>query len=197
MLKENGVHGLRPRRMIALLLVIVMVLGIFSVRLFQIQIVHGDDYANFEKNNNYLTYVPIAASRGEIVDCNQVPLVSNRTSYAVVLDYNYFPHGSSEEDFREQNECLLALTKILQQEEETWNDSLPISREEPYTFEEGRDSGVSRLKESLRMASYATAEQCIQRLVFRQRLRTRLPVTFQKPRCIASLKIAGNSPVWM
>ena len=165
MLKDNRGSQLRPRRMVALLLIIVMVLGIFSVRLFQIQIVQGDEYANFVKNTSYRTSVSVAASRGEIVDCNQVPLVSNRTSYAVVLDYNYFPHGTREEDYREQNECLLALTEILQKEEEQWNDTLPISAEAPYTFEEGRESGIARLKTSLRMASYATAEQCVQQMV--------------------------------
>lgn len=165
MLKDNRGSQLRPRRMMALLLIIVMVLGIFSVRLFQIQIVQGDEYANFVKNTSYRTSVSVAASRGEIVDCNQVPLVSNRTSYAVVLDYNYFPHGSSEEKYREQNECLLALTEILGKEEEQWNDTLPISVEAPYTFEEGRESGIARLKTSLRMASYATAEQCVQQMV--------------------------------
>lgn len=165
MLKDNRGSQLRPRRMVALLLIIVMVLGIFSVRLFQIQIVQGDEYANFVKNTSYRTSVSVAASRGEIVDCNQVPLVSNRTSYAVVLDYNYFPHGSSEEKYREQNECLLALTEILGKEDEQWNDTLPISVEAPYTFEEGRESGIARLKTSLRMASYATAEQCVQQMV--------------------------------
>lgn len=164
MLKEADRGELRPRRILALLLIIVIVLGIFSVRLFQIQIVQGDEYANFV-NNNYHTSIPVAASRGEIVDCNQVPLVSNRTSYAVVLDYNYFPHGSSEQDYRKQNECLLALTEILQLEGEQWNDSLPISKEAPYTFEEGRENGVARLKETLRLATYATAEQCLQQMV--------------------------------
>lgn len=165
MLKDNRGSQLRPRRMVALLLIIVTVLGIFSVRLFQIQIVQGDEYANFVKNKNYRTSVSVASSRGEIVDRNQVPLVSNRTSYAVVLDYNYFPHSKSEEGYREQNKCLLALTEILQKEEEQWNDTLPISAEAPYVFEEDRESGVAKLKSSLRMASYATAEQCIQQMV--------------------------------
>lgn len=168
MLKENAAVGIKPRRLLALLLVIVMVLGVFSVRLFQIQIVQGEDYAkaNLGSGDGYSTSVPVAAARGEIVDCNQVPLVVNRTSYAVVLDYNYFPHDSTEESIREQNECLLALTEILQIENEAWNDSLPISKDEPYAFEEGRESGVARLKEDyLRMAPYATAEECMRRMV--------------------------------
>lgn len=169
MLNESAKAELKPRRMLALLLIMALVLGIFSVRLFQIQIVQGEDYARLI-SKEYYTSVPIAASRGEIVDRNQVPLVSNRTSYAVVLDYNYFPHAVDEKDeesYREQNECLLALTELLKREDEQWKDTLPISNESPYTFEENRESAVDKLKGDgfLRMASYATAEQCMQRMV--------------------------------
>lgn len=164
MLNGSKDKGLNFRRMLALLLIMMIVLGIFSVRLFQIQIVQGEEYAQLA-SQGYRTTVSIAASRGEIVDCNQVPLVSNRTSYAVVLDYNYFPHGNSKEQRQKQNACLLALTHLLQQEEEQWNDSLPISLTVPYTFAEDREQGVARLKEHLRMASYATAEQCLKQMV--------------------------------
>lgn len=164
MLKNSRVDSVNFRRVFALLLIMAVVLGIFSVRLFQIQIVQGEDYAKLV-TAGYRTTVSVAASRGEIVDRNQVPLVSNRTSYAVVFDYNYFPHGSSEEKRREQNDCLLALTELLTKQEEQWNDSLPITLEEPYSFEEGRSSGEARLKTFLRMNSYATAEQCLDQMV--------------------------------
>ena len=112
MLREPNAGKLSFRRITALLLVIAMVLGIFSVRLFQIQIVQGEDYAKLA-DESYKTSISIAASRGEIVDCNQVPLVSNRTSYAVTLDYNYFPHGNSPEKLKEQNDCLMELVSLL------------------------------------------------------------------------------------
>lgn len=164
MLKTSRDGGLNFRRVLALLLIMVIVLGVFSVRLFQIQIVQGEDYAKLA-SQGYRTTVSVAASRGEIVDRNQVPLVSNRTSYAVIFDYNYFPHGSSEQKRNEQNTCLLALTKLLHEQQEPWNDSLPITAQQPFTFEDGRDGGVARLKDFLRMASYATAEQCLQQMV--------------------------------
>lgn len=164
MLKSSQSGGVNFRRLLALLLVMVIVLGIFSIRLFQIQIVQGEDYAKLS-SQGYRTIVSIAASRGEIVDRNQLPLVSNRTSYAVVLDYNYFPRGYNAEKRAEQNDCLLSLAKLLEEQEERWNDSLPITAGEPYAFEEGRTNGVARLKEFLRMASYATAEQCLQQMV--------------------------------
>ncbi len=164
MLREPNTPNLSLRRILALFLIIAVVLSIYSVRLFQIQIVQGEEYSKLA-DESYKTSVSIAASRGEIVDCNQIPLVSNRTSYAVILDYNYFPRGNSSEKLKEQNDCLLNLVKLMQTNKEEWNDSLPISKKSPYTFEEDRESGIQRLKDSLRMASYATAEQCLQQMV--------------------------------
>ncbi len=164
MLKEQGTHALSPRRLVALFLTMVVILGLFSVRLFQLQIVDGEAYAQ-RADAGSKTTIAIAASRGEILDANQIPLVSNRTSYAVTLDYNYFPHGSSDEAVKQQNDCLLALAALLQERQEAWHDSLPISRQAPYTFDEERENGVKRLKDYLRMADYATPEQCLAQMV--------------------------------
>ena len=169
MLERQQTNPLSPRRLLALLLVMVAILGIFSVRLFQLQIVDGEMYAQLADASSK-TSISIAASRGEILDRHQIPLVSNRTSYAVILDYNYFPHGSDEEGMRKQNDCLLSLVKLLQERQEDWNDSLPIGQKAPYTFEEGRESGVAKLKEYLRMASYATASQCMQQMIIQYAL---------------------------
>lgn len=164
MLNNPRPKGLSPRRIVALFSILILILSIYGVRLFQIQIVQGDMYAKLA-NESYKTAVPISASRGEILDCNQVPLVSNRTSYAVTLDYNYFPHGNTEEKQKAQNDCLLELVHLLQDGKEEWNDSLPITRKAPFTFEKDRESGIAKLKEYLRMASYATASQCLGQMV--------------------------------
>ena len=161
MLNSNGPVGrLSLRRALGLFVVMAVIFGIFSVRLFQVQVIQGDEYASLAKAGTKTT-ISISASRGEILDRNQIPMVSNRTSYAVVLDYNYFPHNS----LKEQNDCLLSLVKLLNTQEEGWNDSLPISDTAPYTFLEDRESGVVRLKNYLRMASYATADNCMSQLI--------------------------------
>ncbi len=157
-------RGLSRRRLLAVLLTLVVIIGVFSVRLFYLQIIEGDTYAQLA-DASYKTTISIAGSRGEIYDCNQVPLVSNRTSYAVVLDYNYFPRGTTEEQVKKQNDTLLSLARLLEEREEEWNDSLPISDSAPYTFLKDRETGVAALKKYLRMADYATAEQCLNQMV--------------------------------
>ncbi len=157
---EKPSDGLSARRLVALLALVAVIFGIFSVRLFQVQIIDGEEYASLATAGTKTT-ISIAASRGEILDRNQIPLVSNRTSYAVVLDYNYFPHG----DLKEQNDCLLLLVNQLLAQKEEWNDTLPISTTAPYSYLQDRESGVARLKNYLRMADYATADNCMQQMV--------------------------------
>ncbi len=164
MLRMNDKPTLSMRRVMALFVTLVVILGIFAVRLFQVQIVQGEMYASLADADTKTT-ISISASRGEIVDRNQIPLVSNRTSYAVTLDYNYFPHGTDEEGLAEKNACLLRLVALMQEQGETWNDALPISLNSPYVFMEEREADVERLKKELRMATYASAESCMQRLV--------------------------------
>lgn len=152
------------RRLIALLVSMAVIFSIFTVRLFQLQIVQGEQYAKLA-DASVKTRISIAASRGEILDCNQIPLVSNRTSYAVTLDYNYFPKQLSD-----QNQCLLSLLKLLLDQGESWNDTVPISVTSPYIFMEERENGVDRLKSYLRMAAYATADNCMAEMVKRYEL---------------------------
>lgn len=157
---DRPTGALSMRRVLALFVAIAVIFGIFSIRLFGVQIIDGEEYASLAEAGTKTT-ISIAASRGEILDRNQIPLVSNRTSYAVVLDYNYFPHT----DLKEQNDCLLSLIRLLQVQGEEWNDTLPISAQSPYTFLEERESGITRLKSYLRMASYATAENCMSHMI--------------------------------
>lgn len=160
--QESAVSG---RRLIALFAVMVIALGIYAVRLFQIQIIDGEYYVKAAFKNT-ATSVSIAAARGEILDRYMQPLAVNRTTYSVIFDYNYFPKGSyGEEQRAQQNEIILALTELLSAADETWNDTLPISTEEPYAFEADRDDSVTMLKSTLRMADYATAENCMDELV--------------------------------
>lgn len=166
LLHTNDKPTLSLRRVVALFVSMAVILGIFGIRLFQVQVVQGEMYASLADADTKTT-ISIAASRGEIVDRHQIPLVSNRTSYAVTLDYNYFPHGSSAEEEAEENACLLRLTTLLLEQGETWNDALPISDSAPYSFLEERERDVEKLKNELRMASYATAENCMTEMIER------------------------------
>ncbi len=159
--KPEGNHS---RRGFVLAVSIITAFAVFAVTLFRIQIVRGDYYAGLA-DTNVTTVISVSASRGEILDRNFLPVAINRTTYAIIFDYNYFPTGTGEEQQKEQNECLRRLVQLLTETGEKWNDTLPISDSAPYTFDEERESSVKRLKSDLRMASYATADNCMEEMI--------------------------------
>ena len=83
----------------------------------------------------------------------------------MLFDYNYFPRGTDDGQQKLQNDIILRLVTLLGEAEETWNDTLPITRKAPYAFEEERDASIAALKKNLNMADYATAEHCMKALV--------------------------------
>ncbi len=158
--KKQNTTPFSVRRLIALLSLFVSVFLMFAVRLYRIQISEHEFYREQARGGATLT-LPIAASRGEILDRDLTPLVVNATAYAVVFDYNYFPGGTGEEARARQNAVILALTDLLRERGETWNDTLPISETVPYHFLPERETSVAALKRTLRLADYATAENCM------------------------------------
>ncbi|MDD2417673.1 MAG: penicillin-binding transpeptidase domain-containing protein [Oscillospiraceae bacterium] len=168
-------HSLNKRRAVALALIIVFVFLAFSIRLFQIQIVEGEKYAEMAKRNEVIN-VTIQASRGEILDRYMTPMAINRTSFSVVFDKAFFPTGTSEEQQKLQNDIILSLTGLLSENDCDWNDTLPISDKIPYSFLEERQSSIKNLKSRITMAEYATAEQCMNQLVEQYSLEKYTPV---------------------
>ncbi len=155
----------KPSRRVAVLCVLVsLFVATYIIRLFQIQIVNGEKYATQVYSGNR-TKLPVAATRGEILDCNLTPLVVNQTSYTVTIDYNYFPRGDKPEIQQQQNEILLTLCDLLSAAGERWNDTLPLSETAPYTFVKGWESAADTLKTDLRLAIYATADNCMAALI--------------------------------
>lgn len=160
--REEAFNG---KRLTALFAVLAIIIGVYAIRLFQIQIVEGEYYTKAAFKNT-TTSVSIAAARGEILDRYMQPLAVNRTTYSVIFDYNYFPKGAYDEAERaRQNEIILELTALLEAAGESWNDTLPISRELPYTFEEEREDSIAMLRSTLRMADYATPANCMEELI--------------------------------
>jgi len=129
-------------------------------RLMKIQVVDSDTYVN--TNTSTLTYTQtISATRGEIVDSDGNAIIENKVGYCVTIEPDTFPN-----DYAEGNEVLLKVVSILDEEEEEWSTSLPISETEPYTFTEDEDSdAVTSLKENIGVNVYATAEDCMDKLI--------------------------------
>ncbi|MFA7060291.1 MAG: penicillin-binding protein 2 [Pedobacter sp.] len=72
------------RRIILLSFVVGAIFFLLLLRLWHLQILSADDYRSMSENNR-LRFVPVAASRGAIMDRNGKVLVSNRPSYSLAV----------------------------------------------------------------------------------------------------------------
>src|SRR6185369_3316895 len=72
------------RKILLFSFVVAAIFFVLILRLWHLQILSADDYRNMSENNR-LRFVPIAASRGAILDRNGKLLVSNRPSFSLAV----------------------------------------------------------------------------------------------------------------
>ncbi|MBR5976906.1 MAG: hypothetical protein IK046_03820 [Clostridia bacterium] len=183
------------RRNYILLGVFVLVCLFFIGTLLKIQILKRDQY----RNNTVSTYlVPVEAARGEILDRNGSPLVTNKQGNSLVFNYSFFPT-----DLKERDELILALINLCDEYEQDHIDNLPIILHDDgtYSFVEDEDDDdikdyIEWLKspEMLNLNSYATAENCMTALVKRYELQDYTPEEARKIAAVcAEMKHLGFS----
>lgn len=161
-IKENS------RPLICLLLVII-IFASFIVRLFDWQIIQGDFYREevATKANYRLTS---DATRGEIVDCNGVALVTNTTVYSVVIDKLYISGDLTV------NDVIIKLFEMFDQMDAKWIDTLPIvvDSKGAYQFISDENSAAAlealASSEMLDLSVYAPADDYMEALVERYEL---------------------------
>lgn len=128
-------------------------------RLVKLQIVAAEEESHTQIVESVYTQV-IPAVRGEIVDCNAEPIVSNKIGYSLIIEKAYFP-----EDHAAGNDMIIRVVNLLKDAGYDWNDTLPISKSKPYVFEKDRENDIAQMKKMLRLNQYATAENCIDKLI--------------------------------
>ena len=141
-----------------------LLLGVFSayaLRLFQWQIVDGQEYYDIA-NTTSSSYIKLTATRGEILDRNGNALAQNKTCYNIVFDDTLIDHDHL-------NDTILELIGILEETDTEWIDMLPIqlNSDGSYSFKENNDSEIEFLKSSsmLHVNQYATAQECMTQLI--------------------------------
>ena len=113
-------------RAIAMLLIFATILGLFSVRLYSIQLQGGGSIV--ADSDTYTTYYTVKASRGELRDRNGNIMVGNRASYDLV--FNNFVLTNSDKP----NDHLLRLVKMTQQLGVEYIENFPITLDRPYEY---------------------------------------------------------------
>ena len=138
-LQEEKKDSTTLRIVICVILLVVIFAG-FALRLFDWQIVHGEEYKELSKASTAHT-VESDATRGEILDVDGNPLAVNETAYNIVLNKVYV----SEDD--DLNLIIIDLINTLNECGESYLDELPISlMDGGFVFDEGSAGDVEYIE---------------------------------------------------
>ena len=145
-------------RSAACILLVLAVFAIYELRLVQWQLIEGEKFEEISLSNR-TDSIQIEAARGEILDRNGNVLAGNRSSYNIVYD-------ALDMDYSARNATILQVLDLLEERDEEWRDRLPIvlGEDGTYQYAEDSDSEIESLRETLSLAEYATAEDCMAEL---------------------------------
>lgn len=120
---------------------LVYIVGIIIlIKLFDLQIVHGEEYR--EQSNTRLTReTTLKAARGNVLDSSGNKLVSTSITYNVEI-------YKTKVDTKTLNDGLLLLAKTLEENNDTYIDQFPVTVN-PYSFKEGVNSETFKKSNSL------------------------------------------------
>ena len=137
-----------------ILTVIVYIIGIILlVQLFNLQIVHGEEY--LEKSSSRLTReTTILAARGNILDRNGNVIAGTVTKYSL----NIYKSKINNDTL---NNTILETVKVLEKNGDTYKDEFPV-KVNPIEFSIGKEKQTEWLK-SNKLKEDLTAEEVIQK----------------------------------
>ena len=107
-----------------LLGVFCLVLTLYGVKLFSLQIISG----NTNNTTTYTSYITVKASRGDILDRNGNKLVGNRASYNLVFNHYVIKSTTG------RNQYLYDLVKRCQELDLEYTDHFPVTKTRPFDY---------------------------------------------------------------
>ena len=145
----------RQIRNLVFVLVVVILSFACTIELLQIQIVDGEYYKD-QTANTYTANQTVQAARGQIFTKDGKVVNTNRLVYKIIVQKAFFKSGT-------ENDVIAKTLKILQNNDQKWIDTLPVSKTTPYQFT-GDDDEIDTLRSKLELGVYATAENCMNAL---------------------------------
>lgn len=118
----------KPGRLTALAVLLVLVISVYLVFLYQLQIIKGEEYYN-QSNEIKSTERTVTASRGDILDRYGRTLASNKECYNLKIDTDKL---FANED---PNAVILELVEMVESYGDSYTDDLPISMSPPFEYD--------------------------------------------------------------
>ena len=180
---------IKKERLIALAAVFAVLLTVYIVALYKLQIIEGEKYYE-ESRNNMVTTSTVTAARGNILDRNGRTLVTNKSSYDLTINTDeLFP----SDDSVDSNAVILKLVNMIRDYGDDYIDDLPITKSPPFEFENVTEQDQARLDaymERNNVKENASAVEILSSM--RERYDIDSNYTAEEARIIAGVRYAIN-----
>lgn len=178
---------IKKDRLIALAAVFVLLLAVYIVALYDLQIVQGQEY--YEESKNYtVTTSTVTAVRGNVLDRYGRVLVQNKTCYNLTINTSeLFADGV------DSNATILRLVEMVREYGDDYIDDLPITTEPPFEYTELSTIDEAKLqayKKQNGLDENASAVEVMSSM--RDRYDIDSNYTAQEARIIAAVRYAVN-----
>ena len=162
---------LRKRRRISGTVIIAVSFLFLLLAVGKNQIIDGDEY-KAAAESLAVSSSTVKASRGEILDCNGSPLVTNRQGNSVVFKYAEFPEAEHQED---RNALIFSLIKLFEKNDIQWIDRLPLMyKNQKLIVDEDKTTEfkymVSENMLEMEKGEKSTPDECLDALIKRYKL---------------------------
>lgn len=132
--------------------VIIYIIGIILlIQLFNLQIVHGEEYRE-ESNTRLTRESTLKASRGDLLDSSGNKLATTKTGFSLEL----YKTKIDNDTF---NNTLLKITQTLEKNGDSYIDELPININ-PFSFTYTTQESINEWKKDNSIDESKTAEEC-------------------------------------
>ncbi len=180
---------IKKQRLIGLAAVFAVLLMVYVVALYKLQIIEGEKYYE-ESRNNMVTTSTVTAARGNILDRYGRVLVTNKSCYNLTINTDeLFPNDGSVDS----NATILKLVNMIREYGDDYNDDLPITKTPPFEFENVTDQDQARLDAYMKQNNVPENASAVEILSsMRDRYDIDSNYTAEEARIIAGVRYAVN-----
>ena len=159
---------LRKNRRIAGTVIIGLLFLFLVFGLVKTQLIDADQY-KAAADSLAVSSSSVKAPRGEIIDCNGKPLVTNRQGNSVVFKYSDFPSSKKQD---ERNVLIFSLINLFEKNDIEWRDPLPLKyKKDKLVIDEEKETEfqymVSENMLEMEKGEKSSAEECLDALIER------------------------------
>lgn len=180
---------IKKERLIALAVLFAVLLAVYFVALYKLQIIEGEKYYE-ESKNNMVTTSTVTAARGNLLDRYGRLLTTNKSCYDLTINTDeLFPNDDSVDS----NATILQLVNMIREYGDDYIDDLPITKTPPFEFENVTEQDQARLDAYMKQNNVPENASAVEIL---SSMRTRYNIdsnyTAEEARIIAGVRYAIN-----